>query len=51
MIGSMWGNGTPEGTMFLIYDPWPPNQGSVYGAFYGDRIAGSPLMTLYILHR
>lgn len=51
VIGSMWGNGSAEGTMILIYDPWPPGVGSTYGVFYGDRIAGSPLMTTYILHR
>jgi hypothetical protein len=51
VIGAMWGTGVAEATMLLIYDPWPPNRGSIYGAFYGDRIAGSPLMTSYILHR
>jgi hypothetical protein len=51
VVGSMWGNGDADGTMLLIYDPWPPGMGSTYGVFYGDRIAGSPLMTMYILHR
>jgi hypothetical protein len=51
VVGAMWGNGSADGTMLLIYDPWPPNKGSIYGVFYGDRIAGSPLMTMYILHR
>jgi len=51
VVGSMWGNGSADGTMLLIYDPWPPRVGSTYGVFYGDRIAGSPLMTNYILHR
>lgn len=51
VVGSMWGNGSAEGTMLLIYDPWPRGVGSTYGAFYGDRVAGSPLMTTYILHR
>jgi hypothetical protein len=51
VVGSMWGNGSADGTMLLIYDPWPPGAGSKYGVFYGDRIAGSPLMTMYILHR
>jgi hypothetical protein len=51
VVGSMWGNGSPDGTMLLIYDPWPPGVGSTYGVFYGERIAGSPLGTMYILHR
>jgi hypothetical protein len=51
VVGSMWGNGSADGTMLLIYDPWPPGKGSTYGVFYGDRLAGSPLMTTYILHR
>ena len=51
VIGSMWGNGSADGTMLLIYDPWPPGVGSTYGVFYADRMAGSPLMTTYILHR
>jgi hypothetical protein len=51
VVGSMWGNGDADGSMLLIYDPWPPCVGSKYGVFYGDRIAGSPLMTTYILQR
>lgn len=51
VVGAMWGNGNPDGTMLKIYDPWPPGTGSTYGVFYGDHIAGSPLMTMYILHR
>jgi hypothetical protein len=51
VVGSMWGNGDADGTMLLIYDPWPPGIGSTYGVFYGERIAGSPLMTMYVLHR
>jgi Papain-like cysteine protease AvrRpt2/Putative peptidoglycan binding domain len=53
VIGAMWGNGNPDGrgTMLQIFDPWPPSVGSTYGVFYGDRIAGSPLSTMYILHR
>jgi hypothetical protein len=37
--------------MLLIYDPWPRGVGSIYGVFYGDRIAGSPLMTSYVLQQ
>jgi len=53
VVGAVWsnGNGDGRGTMLLIYDPWPPNVGSVYGVFFGERIAGSPLGTEYILHR
>jgi hypothetical protein len=35
----------------LIYDPWPPNIGAVYPAFYGDRLQQFPLMTMWVLHR
>lgn len=51
VIGAMWSNGDPRTTMLMIHDPWPPRVGSTYGAFYGDRLAGAPLMTLYVLHR
>jgi hypothetical protein len=53
VVGAMWGNGNGDGrgTMLLIYDPWPPNAGSIYGVFYGERLAGSPMGTTYILHR
>jgi hypothetical protein len=53
VVGSMWGNGNSDGkgTMLLVYDPWPPGVGSTYGVFYNDRITGSPLGTMYILHR
>jgi hypothetical protein len=51
VVGSMWGTGEADGTMLEIYDPWPRAVGSIYGAFYGDRIAGAPLWTTYILHR
>ena len=51
VVGAIWGNNTPEGTMLYIYDPWPPLVGSKYGVFYGERVASSPLMTTYILHR
>jgi hypothetical protein len=51
VIGAMWGDGTPNGTAMLIYDPWPPNVGGVYPAFYGARLQQFPLMTMYVLHR
>jgi hypothetical protein len=51
VVGSMWGTDEPDGTMLQIYDPWPVGFGSIYGAFYGERIAGAPLWTTYILHR
>jgi hypothetical protein len=51
VVGSLWGTGEPDGTMLQIYDPWPVGFGSIYGTFYGERIAGAPLWTTYILHR
>jgi hypothetical protein len=51
VVGSMWGTGEADGTLLQIYDPWPPGVGSIYGTFYGERIADAPLWTTYILHR
>jgi hypothetical protein len=53
VVGSMWGTSRADGkgALLLIYDPWPPGVGSKYGVFYNDRVAGSPLGTMYILHR
>lgn len=51
VVASMWGNGSREGTMLEIYDPWPPGRGSIYGTFYGERIASSPMGMAYILQR
>ena len=42
----MWGNGSADGTMLLIYDPWPPGVGSTYAVFYGERVTGVPLGTV-----
>jgi hypothetical protein len=51
VVGALWGNGSREGTMLQIYDPWPVGRGSVYGTFYGERIASSPMGMAYILQR
>jgi hypothetical protein len=50
VVGSMWGDGTPDQTMLLVYDPWPPNVGEVYGIMHGDYLAASPEAFRYILH-
>ena len=37
--------------MLLVYDPWPPNVGEVYGIVHGDYIAASPEAFRYVLHQ
>jgi len=49
--GALQGDGTIDGTMITIYDPWPPYVGKVYGALYNDWIRTHPRATDYILHR
>ena len=51
VIGAMKGNGTPNGTILTIYDPWPPNVGRVYNISYGRLMNNFPMATMYILHR
>jgi hypothetical protein len=51
VVGAMWGDGQSDGTMLLIYDPWPVNRGEVYGIILGDYIRRFPLAFRYILHR
>jgi hypothetical protein len=51
VVASMWGDGSPDRTMLLVYDPWPANVGEVYGVMLGDYIARSPQAFRYILHR
>jgi ABC-type bacteriocin/lantibiotic exporter with double-glycine peptidase domain len=36
VVAGIQGDGTPEGSAFLIYDPWPPNGGNVYTPSYSD---------------
>jgi hypothetical protein len=47
----MWGDGSADRTMLLIYDPWPPNVGDVYGIMLGDYLSRFPQAFRYILHR
>jgi Putative peptidoglycan binding domain len=51
VVGSMWGDGTPDQTMLLVYDPWPPNVGEIYGIMHGDYIDASPQAFRYVLHQ
>ncbi len=50
VYGGICGNGTAEGTMIQIYDPWPPNQGKIHFELYDDWLTKHPQATLYILH-
>jgi hypothetical protein len=50
VVGSMWGDGSSDGTMLLIYDPWPPNVGEIYGIILGDVLTQSPETFRYSLH-
>jgi len=51
VVGAMWGDGTANATMLLIYDPWPVNRGEVYGIIFGDYMRRFPRAFRYILHR
>jgi hypothetical protein len=51
VIAGMEGDGTPEGTRLIIYDPWPPNKGAVRSEVYADWMQKYPEATTYILHR
>jgi hypothetical protein len=51
VVGAIWGDGDPDRTMLLIYDPWPPNVGSIYGIILGDYLRSNPEAFRYILHR
>ncbi len=34
VFSALWSDGTKDGTLLRIHDPWPPNSGRVYGSFY-----------------
>lgn len=50
VVAAMWGDGSADGTMLLIYDPWPVNVGEVYGIILGDYLRRFPQAFRYILH-
>ena len=37
--------------MLLIYDPWPPNIGEIYGIIFNDWIRANPQAFRYLLHK
>jgi hypothetical protein len=51
VLSAIWSDGASDasGTMIRIHDPWPPNQGSVYGRFYRGTVDGFDFISLYIL--
>lgn len=51
VYGAIHGDGTPEGTLIVIYDPWPPGRGEIRGELYGDWVNKHPTATTYILER
>lgn len=51
VVGAIWGDGDSETTMLLIYDPWPPGKGEIYGIILGDYLMSWPMAFRYILHR
>jgi len=51
VISAIFGDGTPEGTMITIHDPWPPNRGRIYTVSYGKWMSAFPLAAVYILQR
>jgi hypothetical protein len=51
VVGAIWGDGDPDRTMLLFYDPWPVHQGEIYGVILGDYIRSNPTAFRYIIHR
>jgi hypothetical protein len=51
VYGGIHGDGTHEGTLIVIYDPWPPGQGAIRGELYGDWVRRHPTATTYILQK
>ena len=49
VYGGIHGDGTPGGTLILVYDPWPPLKGDIRGELYGDWVNKHPTATTYIL--
>jgi hypothetical protein len=49
VYGGIHGDGTPEGTLIIIYDPLPVGVGAVRGELYGDWMRHHPTATTYIL--
>ncbi len=49
VYGGIHGDGSPEGTLIVIYDPWPPGIGAIRGEIYGDWVRQHPTATTYIL--
>ncbi len=51
VVGAIWGDGDADRTMLLVYDPWPPNVGEIYGVILGDYTTSNPWAFRYILHK
>lgn len=51
VYGGIHGDGTVDGTLIVIYDPWPPGRGRIHGEIYGDWVRQHPTATTYILER
>ena len=49
VYGGIHGDGAPDGTLIVIYDPWPPGTGAVRAEIYGDWVRRHPTATTYIL--
>lgn len=50
IIAGIRGDGTDDGSTIRIYDPWPPNRGSIYSLSYGPFMHKMPVST-YQLYR
>lgn len=38
VLSAAWGDGTDNGTVLQIHDPWPPGRGTVYGTSYAQGV-------------
>jgi hypothetical protein len=51
VYAAVHGDGTAQGTLIVIYDPWPPGRGEIRGEIYGDWVRRHPTATTYILQK
>lgn len=51
IVAGVRGDGTAEGTTLRIYDPWPPNRGSIYSLSYGPFLSRMPMGAYQLYYR
>ena len=51
VLGGILSDGTVNGTILTVYDPWPPNVGSRYSVNYLQMMTKFPTATTYLLQQ